>query len=601
MEGFGGSGFGAASSVLKKRRSTSSRRPRPDSQFLVEGRDESPHSSTPSTDNGSKLSPEQNLGYDAPVRRKELNLKSSGPRIASVNNIDGMGTSRKIRKEERKYGDLSGFYGNDSSRGGQPGHGHDLKRCSEGVLAPANWKSSSKARDGFNVDGLSGRHGDGHGSGYAVGGNTGSAESKLKKVKLKVGGVTRTIHTKSNSEIDNIGSGSKPSRSSDGSRHRHKLILQDNLDDDYIRTEKGDGTQGIHGRETSSGAGVARGTKDSRNKALEDNSSGKQSNLSEPVRKSKRVPKRRVLDGALEEGDGDDEIRYLEKLKTPKVSTDYTSEFEDDGEESLKKKNLSKVSKSRRIGYDVDEDYGSSRLARENRKRLRTGRGSDDTDYNDEEEPGSDDGVDPKGKKQKESVEVLTEPRIEPLTTRQRALQSGKGASPGESLIEFPNGLPPAPPRKQKEKLSEVEQQAKKAEAAQRRRMQVEKAARESEAEAIRKILGQDSNRKKKEDKIRKERDEMAQKKAAESLVLASNTIRCVMGPSGTTVTFGEEVGLPSIFKPPTRSYPPPREKCAGPSCTNTYKYRDSKLNLPLCSLHCYKAVRESTRPLSTC
>lgn len=33
----------------------------------------------------------------------------------------------------------------------------------------------------------------------------------------------------------------------------------------------------------------------------------------------------------------------------------------------------------------------------------------------------------------------------------------------------------------QKEKLSEVEQQLKKAEAAQRRRMQVEKAARESE------------------------------------------------------------------------------------------------------------------------
>ncbi|KAF5180255.1 Hit zinc finger and papa-1-like domain-containing protein, partial [Thalictrum thalictroides] len=62
---------------------------------------------------------------------------------------------------------------------------------------------------------------------------------------------------------------------------------------------------------------------------------------------------------------------------------------------------------------------------------------------------------------------------------RQRALQSGKDTS--TSLIEFPNGLPPAPSRKQKEKLSEVEQQLKKAEAAQRRRMQMEKAARESE------------------------------------------------------------------------------------------------------------------------
>jgi hypothetical protein len=40
-------------------------------------------------------------------------------------------------------------------------------------------------------------------------------------------------------------------------------------------------------------------------------------------------------------------------------------------------------------------------------------------------------------------------------------------------------------------------------------------------------------------------------------------------------------------------SYPPPREKCAGPSCTNPYKYRDSKSKLPLCSLQCYKAMEQ--------
>jgi INO80 complex subunit B len=34
------------------------------------------------------------------------------------------------------------------------------------------------------------------------------------------------------------------------------------------------------------------------------------------------------------------------------------------------------------------------------------------------------------------------------VTTRQRALQTGKVASSGfPSLIEFPNGLPPAPPK----------------------------------------------------------------------------------------------------------------------------------------------------------
>ncbi|CAN6923309.1 unnamed protein product [Brassica oleracea] len=56
---------------------------------------------------------------------------------------------------------------------------------------------------------------------------------------------------------------------------------------------------------------------------------------------------------------------------------------------------------------------------------------------------------------------------------------------------------------RRQENLSEMEQQLKKAEAAQRRKVQILKAARESEAEAIRKILGQDSSRKKREDKIK--------------------------------------------------------------------------------------------------
>lgn len=95
------------------------------------------------------------------------------------------------------------------------------------------------------------------------------------------------------------------------------------------------------------------------------------------------------------------------------------------------------------------------------------------------------------------------------------------------------------------------------------------------QAEAIRKILGQDSNRKKREDKARKRRDEIAQvscncrlffygilgvlklsltlnslvqEKAAYAATFAANTVRWVMGPAGTVVTFPEEMGLPSIF-----------------------------------------------------
>lgn len=45
------------------------------------------------------------------------------------------------------------------------------------------------------------------------------------------------------------------------------------------------------------------------------------------------------------------------------------------------------------------------------------------------------------------------------------------------------------------------------------------------------------------------------QEKAASAHLLASSTVRWVMGPSGTIVTFPHEMGLPKIFdpKPPIR------------------------------------------------
>jgi len=134
-----------------------------------------------------------------------------------------------------------------------------------------------------------------------------------------------------------------------------------------------------------------------------------------------------------------------------------------------------------------------------------------------------------------------------------------------------------------------VEIQAKKAEAAQRRKMQVEKAEKEQQAEAVRKILGLDSEKKKEEKKL-KEREE--KEKQARLEEYRKNCVQTVMGPTGTVITFPESMGLPSIFNSKPVSYPPPREKCAGPNCTNPYKYRDSKTRLPLCSLACYKAVQ---------
>ncbi|GKF47573.1 PAPA-1-like conserved region containing protein [Tanacetum coccineum] len=71
-------------------------------------------------------------------------------------------------------------------------------------------------------------------------------------------------------------------------------------------------------------------------------------------------------------------------------------------------------------------------------------------------------------------------PRGEQLfTSRQRSLLSRTDSGSATSQIEFPNELPPTPPQKNKEKLTEVVQQPKKFEAAERRIMQNEKAAHE--------------------------------------------------------------------------------------------------------------------------
>lgn len=45
------------------------------------------------------------------------------------------------------------------------------------------------------------------------------------------------------------------------------------------------------------------------------------------------------------------------------------------------------------------------------------------------------------------------------------------------------------------------------------------------------------------------------QEKAADSIARRSDTVKWVMGPSGTIVTFPEELGLPSIFNSSPQRY----------------------------------------------
>lgn len=508
MEGFGGLGFRNVGGSARKKRSSTSRRPR-------------------------------NEGH--PEFHEVSSLSSTPPSDNNMNNEDG---KQGDSDEASNMGDFQG--GNE-------------------------WKPSGPNSKGYIRSGSFAGLSDGF-----------ENEKKVKKVKLRVGGVTRTIDAKSLADgASGAGSSTKfgalqgqPSTVS-GKREVPRK--------DFLK------------RGPSSGE-----IDSSRGRISDENFSAKY----DPIRKSKRVPKKRLLEGVLDDED-DDEIQYLERLRTRSPS-DYGLDY-DDNEGDRKLRKISKVLKrDMHVQHAINDvelgNSSSSRLGKDGKK-SRSGRVSEDTDYMEDEDSVSD--VEPdirKKKARKETDDLLGDSKKEiVVTTRQRALQAGKGSSSSLAgiQVEFPHGLPPAPPKKQREQLTEVEQQLKKAEAAQRRRMQVEKAARESEAEAIRKILGQDSSRKKREDKIKKRQEELAQEKAANAMILPSGTVRWVMGPLGTVVIFPEEAGLPSIFDTKTCSYPPPRKICAGPSCTNPYKYRDSKSKLPLCSLQCYNAIKKKEAPVS--
>lgn len=219
-------------------------------------------------------------------------------------------------------------------------------------------------------------------------------------------------------------------------------MVQENSDDNRsFSSDKGSGLRGVPWKDLSKSVTDV-GKADSSRGGMPE----------EPVRKSKRVPKRRLLD-AVDDGDDDDvEVRYLEKLKTSKITSDHSVEYNGDGErKSRKERKISTVMKGSGVGqFSVDlGGYGISKSCKESKK-SRGGRVSDDTDYEEEEEPVSDGEPSTKRKKlRKEFVESSSYNKEMTVTTRQRALKTGNNvaSSLGASPIEFPNGLPPAPPR----------------------------------------------------------------------------------------------------------------------------------------------------------
>ncbi|RWW22448.1 hypothetical protein GW17_00013353 [Ensete ventricosum] len=390
MEGFSGPRFIGLDTVVKKRRSA--RRPRPNAQLTFDACNISPLLSAPSLSNSRNFSTDDDGGSVTVFRRKEVYLNGPSLRSLAIN----LAPSRKVTKDDKALQELGGYSGGGTSRGG---HLLDLKYCGEGFLAPAKWKSTHKFNEAIVMQSGSpdtglGKSGEDYGMDHLGEAHHITSESKLRKVKLKVGGVTRTIHAKSDLQSSSDKSSlAKHSQFLEAPRRRLKLNSQ------------------------------------------------KAEPSSEPTRKSKRVPKRRVFDDV----EGDYDIRHIEKLRASKVAADHVAEL-DSGENGFRRPNISKISRSRNAAYEVDDEYVLSRSSKEKRKKLRQGRESYDVDYVEEEELGSDGAPDAKRKKQNATLELAADVRTECLTTRQRALQSGKAGN-GESLVEFPNGLPPAPSR----------------------------------------------------------------------------------------------------------------------------------------------------------
>lgn len=140
--------------------------------------------------------------------------------------------------------------------------------------------------------------------------------------------------------------------------------------------------------------------------------------------------------------DDDEEIQFLKRMKMAKVVA-VEEDVDDDEERSRKHKKLSKVMKQ---NVELLHGVGTSEKSSKKDKRGKAFADADyvkDDDDEEEEEAVSDVELEHKSTRTRRrgaedgQSEVKTEMTV---TTRRRSGHSG-------NLIEFPRGLPPAPPR----------------------------------------------------------------------------------------------------------------------------------------------------------
>ena len=153
-------------------------------------------------------SSDENSGGDHSLKRKELSLSECASKFPKASGTEG---EKSVRKNKKVDIGLDELYGNkETSEQGHSGSNH--KRSSEGALAPVNLKNTNRAKESPEPQktmALNQKAGDS--SGPLQDGLRN--DNKVTKVKLKVGGVTRTFDANS-----------KSSRSSDATVAKQKSV-----------------------------------------------------------------------------------------------------------------------------------------------------------------------------------------------------------------------------------------------------------------------------------------------------------------------------------------------------------------------------------------
>eukprot|EP00252_Welwitschia_mirabilis_P017810 TRINITY_DN3959_c0_g1_i2.p1 TRINITY_DN3959_c0_g1~~TRINITY_DN3959_c0_g1_i2.p1 ORF type:complete len:660 (+),score=169.90 TRINITY_DN3959_c0_g1_i2:600-2579(+) len=359
-----------------------------------------------------------------------------------------------------------------------------------------------------------------------------SQESRPTKLKLKVGGVTHTLSANAvnnaagnKAKFEGSSHSKKPPQPPEGGRRRQRLILPENSDDEDEFVPRMERSL-LESPKKEVSTRIAASTELSLDKEDQDTKLVKEAvhviqtekfnnvMINQAVRKSSRTPKPRMFDGVQDDYvDDDGSVLQKRTLKRRTLSSENDG-YEDNGSSTRRS---SRVPKTNIISNDFDYEDEEEHNKRQ-RKKSRYEREAEDLYEEDEEAVSGYDDVDDldmeiegkksRGKRKADVVNSNGDGKKEAhLTARQRAMQSFKEVNTelGANLIEFPDGLPHTAQRRKKEKLSDIDQQLKKAEAAQKRKMLVERNNNAIQAEAIKKILGHDSAKKETRAKIKKE------------------------------------------------------------------------------------------------